>query len=134
MNVYSQMAMYLVNQLQRIQSTAGLYVLRKYAHLIDVINLNWLHIIENTEFSITKLSCSTLTDKYWPHVFELTSNSRVEIYDQIMWWRSNDEKQICFSSKPHYLITYQKTLDVLKMKLFLNRKQDCYKDEALVRA
>lgn len=35
----SQMRKYLPSRLQRIQNTAGGYILEKYAHSIDIVNL-----------------------------------------------------------------------------------------------
>ena len=50
--VHSQTPKYLQNRLHRLQNCAAGYVLGKYANTLDVINLNWLPVAENTEFNI----------------------------------------------------------------------------------
>ena len=64
--VYSQVQVYLINRLQRIQNTTAGYVLNKYANINDVISLNWLPINENIQFSTVKMTYLALHDPNWP--------------------------------------------------------------------
>ena len=52
----SQTPKYLQDKLQLLQNCAPAYILRKYANILDMINLNWLPVAENTEFSVSKLA------------------------------------------------------------------------------
>ena len=63
--VYGEMPNYLVKGLQRVQNCAAGYVLCRYANAIDVVNLNWLPIIEGIEYDISKLTYHGLNDKNW---------------------------------------------------------------------
>ena len=56
----------LVNQLQQVLNCAAGNVLGRYANAVDVINLNWLPIIEGIEYNISKLMYQGLNDKNWP--------------------------------------------------------------------
>ena len=51
---------YLIKRLQRVQNCAARYVLGRYANAVNVVNLNWLSILDiNTRLSIhqqTKIS------------------------------------------------------------------------------
>ena len=54
--VYAQLPNYQINRLQRVQTTAAGYVLKRYVHMTDAIeHLKWLLIKENNKFSISKL-------------------------------------------------------------------------------
>ena len=44
--VYGQMSNYLVKRLRRVHNCAAGYVLGRYANAADVVNLNWLPILE----------------------------------------------------------------------------------------
>ena len=50
--VYGQSLNYLVKRLQRVQNCAAGYVLGRYANAADVVNWNWLPILENIEYNI----------------------------------------------------------------------------------
>ena len=63
--VHAQMPMYLINRLQRIQNTTAGYVFGPYATMHDVINLPWLPIKEDIEFSTTKLINQSLHSELW---------------------------------------------------------------------
>ena len=54
--VHSQIPKYLQNRLQRLQNSAVGHVFGKCANTLAVINLIWLHVAENREFSISKLA------------------------------------------------------------------------------
>ena len=56
----------LQNRLQCLQNFAAGYVLGKYANILDVINLNWLPVDENTKCNASKLTYQGLHDKSWP--------------------------------------------------------------------
>ena len=64
--VHSQIPKYLQNRLQCLQNCAAGYVLGKYTNTLDVINLNWLPVAENTEFNVSKLAYQGLHDKNCP--------------------------------------------------------------------
>ena len=51
----SQMPMYLINGLRRIQNTTAAYVFGRYATMCGVFSFHWLSILEEGEFSTTKL-------------------------------------------------------------------------------
>ena len=57
------MPKYLVKRLQRVQNCAVGYVLGRYADVVDVVNLNWLPILEGIEYNISKLTYQGLNDK-----------------------------------------------------------------------
>ena len=59
------MPKYLVKRLQRVQNCAAGYVLGRYANAVDVVNLNWLPILEGIEYNISKLTYQGLSDKNW---------------------------------------------------------------------
>ena len=61
--VYGQMPKYLVKRLQRVQNCAAGYVLGRYTNAVDVVNLNWLPILEGIEYNISKLTYQGLNDK-----------------------------------------------------------------------
>ena len=54
---------YLVKRLQRVQNCAAGYVFGRYANAVDVVNLNWLPILEGIEYNISKLTYQRLNDK-----------------------------------------------------------------------
>ena len=54
--VYGQLPKYLINRLQRVQSTTAGYIYGCYAKMLDIINLNWLPIEENIEMNTVKLA------------------------------------------------------------------------------
>ena len=54
--MHSQIPKYLQKALQRLQNCAAGYALGKYANTLDVINLNWLPVAENTEFNISRIT------------------------------------------------------------------------------
>ena len=57
---------YLVKRLQRVNNCAAGYALARYANAVDVVNLNWLPILEGIEYNIRKLTYQRLNDKIWP--------------------------------------------------------------------
>ena len=57
---------YLVKRLQRVDNCAAGYALARYANAVDVVNLNWLPILEGIEYNIRKLTYQRLKDKNWP--------------------------------------------------------------------
>ena len=56
----------LFTRLQQVQNCAAGYVLGIYANYVDVVNLNWLPILEGVEYNISKLTYQGLNDKNWP--------------------------------------------------------------------
>ena len=63
--VYGQLPRYLRNRLQRVQNCAAGYVFGRYRRILDVVNLNWLPVDENIEYSIVKLSYKAINDPIW---------------------------------------------------------------------
>ena len=108
--VYGQMPKYLVKRLQRVQNCAAGYVLGRYANAVDVVNLNWLPILEGTECNISKLTYQGLNDKNWP------SYLPVEIVTQ---------KELCVQiTRDHVLITVKNIHFKIKLKTLLT---NCHK-------
>ena len=56
---------YLAKRLQGVQNCAAGYVLGRYANAVDVVNLNWLPVLECIEYNISKLTYQGLNDKSW---------------------------------------------------------------------
>ena len=57
---------YLVKILRRVDNCAAGYALARHANAVDVVNLNWLPILEGIEYNIRKLMYQRLNDKNWP--------------------------------------------------------------------
>ena len=53
-------------KLQRIQNCAAGYVLRKFAHLQDVVSLGWLLVEQKVEMDLAVAGFKALNDKNWP--------------------------------------------------------------------
>ena len=64
--VDGQMPNYLVKGLQRVQNCDAGYVLGRYANAADIVNLNWLPILESIQYNISKLTYRGLSNKNWP--------------------------------------------------------------------
>ena len=47
------------------ENCPGGYVLGRYANAVDVVNLNWLPILESSEYNISKLTYQGLNDTNW---------------------------------------------------------------------
>ena len=108
--VYGQMPNYFVKRLQRVQNCAAGYVLGRYAKAIDVVNLNWLPILEDIEYNVSKLTYQGLNDKNWP------SYLLVEIVIQ--------KKELCVRiTLDHVLITVKNIHFMIKLKTFLTNCQ-----------
>ena len=86
---------YLVKRLQRVQNCAAGYVLGRYANAIDVANLNWLPILEVTEYNIRKLTYQGANDKNW------SSYLPAEIVTQKRTLRSNNSGPCVDHSEKH---------------------------------
>ena len=78
------MLKYIVKRLQRVQNCAAGYVVGRYTNVVDVVNLNWLPILEGIEYNISKPKYQGLNDKNWP------SYLLVEIVTQKGTMRSNN--------------------------------------------
>ena len=81
--VYGQMPNYLVKRLQWDQNCAAGYVHGRYTNAVDVLNLNWLPILEGIEYNISKLTYQGLNNKNWPYYLPM------EIVTQKTTLRSN---------------------------------------------
>ena len=86
------MPIYLVKRLQRVQNCAVGYVI---GNAIDVVNLNWLPILEGIEYIISKLGYQGLNDKNWP------SYLPVEIVTQKKTLRSNNSEPCIDHGEKH---------------------------------
>ena len=135
--VYSQMPKYLVKRLQQVQNCAVGYVLGKYANAVDVINLNWLPILEGIEYNISKLTYQGLNDKNWP------SYLPVEIVTQERTLHSNNSGPCVDHSEKHTFQDQAKNafnklpfnIRSNESKIIFNwQAREFYKDKALARA
>ena len=64
--MHIEISKYLQSRLERLRNCVAVYVLRKYSNTLDVINLNWLSVAENTGFELAKLAYQRLHEKNWP--------------------------------------------------------------------
>ena len=69
--LYKNAPEYLKVRLQRLQKSTAGYVLGKYAKQIDVVNLKWLPIHEQIDFSIVKLAFKSLYDESFPEYLQV---------------------------------------------------------------
>ena len=128
---------YLLKRLQRVQNFAAGYVLGRYANTVDVINLNWLPIIEGIEYNISKLTYQGLHENYWPVYLP------VEIVTQKRTLRSNNSGPWLDHGKKYTFQDQAKNaFNNLPISIRLNESKICfnkqargfYKDKALARA
>ena len=135
--VYNQMPKYLVKRLQRVQNCAAGYVLGRYGNAVDVVNLNWLPILEGIEYNISKLIYQGLNDKNWP------SYLPVEIVTQKRTLRSNNSGPCVDHGEKHTFQDQAKNafnklpfnIRSNESKIIFNRQaREFYKDKALARA
>ena len=70
--VYSQIPQYMKKKLQRIQNCAAGYVLRKFAHREDVVNLGWLLVEQKVEMDLAVAGFKALNDKNWPSYLSMS--------------------------------------------------------------
>ena len=61
--MHIEISKYLQSRLERLRNCVAVYVLRKYSYTLDVINLNWLSVAENTGFELAKLAYQRLHEK-----------------------------------------------------------------------
>ena len=134
--VYDQMPKYLVKRLQRVQNCAAGYVLSRYANAVDVVNLNWLPILEGIEYNISKLTYQGLNDKNWQ------SYLPVEVVTQKRTLRSNnlgpcvdlDEKHTFQDQAKNTSNKLPFSIRSHESKIIFNRQaREFYKDKALAR-
>ena len=134
--VYGQLPNYLLKRLQRVQNCAAGYVLGRYATAIDIINLNWLPIIEGIEYNISKLTYQGLNDKNWPeylavktetHKRKLRSSNSGPII-------KHDEKNT-FQAQANKVFNYLPiNVRSCESKICFNKQaRGFYKDKALAR-
>ena len=69
--MHSQIPKYLQNRLQRLQNCAAEYVFGKHANTLDVINLNWSPVAENTEFKVSKPAYQGYMTKIGLNIYQL---------------------------------------------------------------
>ena len=136
--VYGQMPNYFVKRLQRVQNCAAGYVLGRYAKAIDVVNLNWLPILEDIEYNVSKLTYQGLNDKNWPSYLlveiviqkkrTLRSNNSGPCVDHGEKHTFHDQAKNAFNKLPINIRSNES-------KIIFNRQaREFYKDKALARA
>ena len=54
------MTNYLVKRLQRVQNCTAGYILCRYANAVDVVNLQWLPILESIEYNYQQTNVSSI--------------------------------------------------------------------------
>ena len=64
--IYADIPKYMMKRLQRIQICTAGFVLRKFAKIEDVLNLNWLPMEEQISFTISKYAHQALHCSKWP--------------------------------------------------------------------
>lgn len=64
--VYAQIPQYLKKRIQRVQSCAAGYVLRRYCTLKDVTSLGWLLVEQRCELDLSIAGFKALNDEKWP--------------------------------------------------------------------
>jgi len=69
--VFSQIPQYMKKRLQRIQTCAAGYVLRKFAHREDVINLGWILVEQKVEMDLAVAGYKALNDNNWPSYLKM---------------------------------------------------------------
>ena len=69
--VYSQTPQYLKKKLQRVQTCAAGYVLRKFASREDVVNLGWMLIDQKVEMDLAIAGFKALHDENWPSYLKM---------------------------------------------------------------
>ena len=57
---YCKIPNYLVKRLQRVQNCAAGYILCRYANAVDVVNLQWLPILESIEYNYQQTNVSRI--------------------------------------------------------------------------
>ena len=70
--VFSQTPQYMRKKLQRVQTSAAGYVLRKYAHREDVVNLGWLLVDQKVEMDLAVAGYKALNDENWPSYLKMS--------------------------------------------------------------
>ena len=108
----------------------------RYANEKDVISLNWLPIIEQIDFEISKLAHKALNDKSWPTYLKLNRKNIVRDL------RSNNS-QIIEKSKDKLTFHYnaEKVFNELPLnikekdnfKLLSKSSKNFFKDKSLAR-
>ena len=130
--VYGQLPDYLLNRLQRTQTTAAGYVLGKYANITDVINLHWLPIKENIEFNVSKLTYNALHDTKWPSYMKIDNtiieSAKMKTINKTDSKTFNDQVNSCYHDMRKNEFNNTNRVD------FLKRAKAYYTDKALARA
>ena len=124
------------NRLQRLQNCTAGYVIGKYATTVDVLNLNWLPIVENTQYNISKLAYQSLHDKNWPKYLPLKLIERKRNLRS-----SQNGPMINYGEKNTFQLQAHEIFNTLPIniktcetqKSFTNNARSFYKDEAFTR-
>jgi len=69
--VYSQIPQYMKKRIQRVQTCAAGYVLRKFAHREDVVKLGWLLVEQKIEMDLAVAGFKALNDNNWPSYLKM---------------------------------------------------------------
>ena len=67
--------MFLQKRMQRVQNAAAGFVLNRYCSEEDVLNLDWLPTLENTQLNILKLGHRALYNNNWPEYLTLSRHN-----------------------------------------------------------
>ena len=132
--MHSQIPRYFQNRLQRLQNCSTGYGLGKYANTLNVINLNWLPVAENTEFIVSKLAYQGLHDKNWPEYLPIKL-----IEQRRNLWLDTPRPLIDFGERNTFQQQANEVFNTLPVniricannKSFINKARSFYKDKAL---
>ena len=75
--IYQNCPIYLKKRLQRLQNAAAGFVLGRYASVSDVLDLNWLPIIERMDFIVAKMTFNALRNTSWPQYLQVRKRTIV---------------------------------------------------------
>ena len=115
------------------ENCPGGYALGRYANAVDVVNLDWLPILESSEYNISKLTYQGLNDT------NSSSYLPVEIMTQKRTPRSNNSGRVDHGEKHIFQDQAKNAYNKLpinirlnKSKIIFNRQaRNFYKDKAL---
>ena len=134
--VYGQLPKYLINRLQRVQNTTAGYVYGRCAKTLDVINLNWLPIEENTEMNTVKLAHKSLNYKLWSNYVKLAlTECKRNLRSSYLWSIIKQGDDYTFQQQATAFNNLQKDFkEINDIKAFSRKIKEFYKDKALTRA
>ena len=102
-----------INRLQKVLKSAASFVIYRFCHTTDIINLKWLPIAERINYYQPKLAHKAIYEKAFPNCLKLTFKNRNERLHKIKMTNLNrrQAKTIHFIVRSvAYLMNYLKTL------------------------